>query len=352
MFRVAVITAALFSLLGCASDATEDVCPPDDPSCELEDFDGDGVANKYDDFPEDPACSEESISDCGACGVTCPANGECDAGVCACAPAFTGEGCDQCADPLKAGLDCDECADPSFTGANCDECASELKGGESCQQCIDERFTGDDCDICVDPLKTGPDCSACKDSSMAGEACDEPLEPDPEESLVNCLEYRACVLLECGETPVGDQQACADQAIAECGEPLDAYESQAADDLITCMLTECDSLAESSTNYECWRQKCLPEVVSCATPTFGESKCEHLGACFNVCGAQLDDTDWGCVRECLQTGTEKAVSSFLDLDYCLRAECHDAVDLQQCKQEVRLNTPLCQIPVIECVMND
>ena len=60
---------------------------------------------------------------------------------------------------------------------------------------------------------------------------------------MNCLEYRACVLLECGETPVGEQQACADQAIAGCGEPLDAYESQAAEDLITCMLTECDSLA-------------------------------------------------------------------------------------------------------------
>ena len=337
---------------GCASDPVESDCVLGEEACDLQDQDGDGVANLYDDFPEDSACSTQDDANCGACGVACPANGACAEGACECLPEFTGEDCAVCADPLKAGLDCDECADPAFTGEDCAVCASELKTGDGCDECVDERFTGEVCDICVDPLKTGPTCELCKDSSMSGEACDEPVEVDPEDALINCLDYRACVIMGCGDSEQGELELCAAQAVAACGDPLDAEESAASEALVACMLSECDSLGESTANYECWRQKCLPELVTCATPAFGDDKCEHLGACFSVCGSQVADTDWGCVRDCFATGTQKAVTSFIDLDFCLRAECYESVDILQCKQEVRLNTPICQIPLVECVMND
>ena len=352
MTKVASFLVLLCAHAGCATDPVGADCVLGEPACELEDHDGDGVTNAHDDFPEDPACATQDDSNCGACGASCVENASCDEGACVCHEAFQGEACDSCADPLKAGLDCDECVDPTFVGSSCDVCASELKTGAGCDECIDERFTGDLCDVCIDPLKSGPQCQSCKDSSMTGEDCDEPAEVNPEDSLINCLDYRACVVMGCDDVQGDDLETCANQALSACGEPLDDTETAAAQSLVTCMLSECDSLGESSANYECWRHKCLPELVACAAPSFGEDKCEHLGACFSLCGAQLADTDWGCVRDCLETGTQKAVTSFVDLDFCLRAECYESLDLQQCKQEVRLNTPICQISMIECVMND
>ena len=41
-----------------------------------------------------------------------------------------------------------------------------------------------------------------------------------------------------------------------------------------------------------------------------------------------------------------------NLDFCLRAECYESSDIQQCKQQVSLNTPICQIAIVECVMDD
>lgn len=337
---------------GCASDPAEAACALGEPACELEDHDGDGVANGYDDFPEDPACSQEDGFNCGACGALCVSNASCVEGACVCEERFQGEACDACADPLKAGLDCDECLDPAFAGEVCDVCASELKTGDTCTECIDERFTGDLCDVCLDPVKSGPECTSCKNSSMTGDDCDEPVAPSPEDGLVNCLDYRACVVMGCGEAQEDELEACANQALSDCGDPLDEAEVASAESLVSCMLSKCDSLGESSSNYECWRQKCLPELVACATPAFGEDKCEHLGACFSQCGVQLADTDWGCVRGCFATGTQTAVMTFIGLDFCLRAECYEAAEIQQCKQEVLFNTPICQIPMVECVMDD
>ena len=347
-----IVCALVAAVCGCESEEAEPPCAPDDPACELEDFDDDGVANLYDEFPEDPTCSEQNDDNCGACGLKCVTNATCDAGACRCAADFKGENCDECADPKKAGLDCDECADPAFTGDACDTCTSPLKTGENCATCIDELFTGDACDVCVDPKKKGPACETCKDPSMTGEDCDEPVAPNPEDALVNCLDYRACAILKCSGVEAEEQESCTQQALAECGDPQDEAEAVSADALVSCMLTECDSLDETAANYECWRQSCLPELVACATPSFGDTKCELLGACFNICGEQLGDIDWGCVRACFETGTQKAVTSFIDLDFCLRAECYESADIQQCKQQVLLNTPICQIPLVECVMND
>lgn len=351
MFKWGLTLVVLGLSAGCGTEPPEVSCVLGEPACELEDQDGDGVENAYDDFPLDPSCATEDSSNCGACGAACVSNASCIDSVCTCAQGFQGDGCDRCSDPLKTGLDCDECLDPAFGGPACDVCASDLKTGHDCTQCVDERFTGDQCDGCADPLKSGPECASCKNSAMTGEACDEPVEPSPEDALMGCLDYRACVVLGCGDAAPGEMEACANQALSDCGEPLSEAESSAAESLLDCMLTECDSLGETSSNYECWRQKCLPEHVACATPTFGEEKCEHLGACFSACGSQMAELDWGCARECLATGSEIGVTRFIDLDFCLRAECYEASDLQLCKQEVRFNTPLCQIPMIACMMD-
>jgi hypothetical protein len=47
------------------------------PKCGDEDFDGDGVPNQDDDFPGDPLCSERSNENCSACGEGCGVNQEC-----------------------------------------------------------------------------------------------------------------------------------------------------------------------------------------------------------------------------------------------------------------------------------
>jgi hypothetical protein len=352
MCKALSILVILSALAGCASESPQAQCVLGEPACDLEDHDGDGIENVYDDFPEDPLCATEDASNCGACGAACVSNASCIDSACACAEGFQGEDCELCADPLKTGLDCDECVDPAFAGLACEICASDLKMGEDCTQCVDERFTGDYCDVCADPVKAGPECASCKNTSMTGEACDEPVEPNPEDMLVNCLDYRACVVMGCEDAAPDEMESCANQALSECGDPLSEAETDAAQSLVDCMLTKCDSLGESSSNYECWRLKCLPEHVTCATSDFGEEKCEHLGACFSACGGQLGDMDWGCARECLSTGSVTGVTRFIDLDFCLRAECYEAAELKQCKQEVRFNTPICQIPMIECMMDD
>ena len=218
-------TLVLASLAACADDP-----PPCDPlasECALEDFDGDGVPNGDDAFPEDGACHTRSDDDCSACGQGCEDRETCgDDGVCickaiyggdgclgcadphfeapdcnVCAPAWVGPACDYCANdhleapgcteclPLFSGDQCEGCADPhraapactgclpAFQGEDCTECASYKYTGPECDVCADVRFTGPDCDQCADETFTGPDCDVCADPTFTGPECDQCADP-------------------------------------------------------------------------------------------------------------------------------------------------------------------------------
>ena len=61
-----LVLAGLFS--GCEEpldiDKLSQICRPIDPKCADEDYDGDGVINRNDDFPSDSMCSERSRTHC------------------------------------------------------------------------------------------------------------------------------------------------------------------------------------------------------------------------------------------------------------------------------------------------
>ena len=83
-----LLLATLLTLAACAEplnlDDLKQVCLPNDPQCAQENYDGDGVKNRDDDFPTDPACSKRGAEHCSACSVGCGDDARCDleVGVC------------------------------------------------------------------------------------------------------------------------------------------------------------------------------------------------------------------------------------------------------------------------------
>lgn len=78
--RATVVAVAV--ALGCyepAPDVSTSVCRPGAEECADEDFDGDGVANRYDAFPTDDECQVRDDENCSACGVGCDEQERCSA---------------------------------------------------------------------------------------------------------------------------------------------------------------------------------------------------------------------------------------------------------------------------------
>jgi formylglycine-generating enzyme required for sulfatase activity len=177
--RALIVLLGVTALGGCFEDVDLDaICPPDSPGCEAYDYDGDGVANAEDDFPEDADCALRDDDNCAACGVGCVAPQVCDGqGGCSCLdPRFAGTNCDECADPHYALPDCTNCL-PQYTGASCDECADPTYTGASCDECADPTYTGASCTECADPTYTGASCDECADPTYTGASCDEVIIP-------------------------------------------------------------------------------------------------------------------------------------------------------------------------------
>ena len=70
-----LFSSTAVGLIGCEEpldiDKLNQICRPGDPKCAEEDYDGDGVINREDDFPSDSVCSERSRTHCSACNVGC-----------------------------------------------------------------------------------------------------------------------------------------------------------------------------------------------------------------------------------------------------------------------------------------
>ena len=70
-----LLSITSYALTGCEEplniDQLNQICRPGDPRCAEEDYDGDGVINRNDDFPTDSLCFERSRTHCSACNEGC-----------------------------------------------------------------------------------------------------------------------------------------------------------------------------------------------------------------------------------------------------------------------------------------
>jgi hypothetical protein len=119
--RMLLPILSLLFLVGCYDDfESMDACHWTDPACGDEDWDGDGVANKDDDFASDPSCHVRDDGNCSACGVACGTKQGCSSqGVCECPGNWSGEECTQCSGGWT-GDECDICP-PPWSGTDCNE---------------------------------------------------------------------------------------------------------------------------------------------------------------------------------------------------------------------------------------
>ena len=80
--QIFLLSSILFASWGCHEKLDLDVCRPGDPACGDEDFDGDGVVNRQDDFPIDVSCSKQDEMNCGGCGQSCGEGEACEGDGC------------------------------------------------------------------------------------------------------------------------------------------------------------------------------------------------------------------------------------------------------------------------------
>jgi len=322
---------------GDAGEETAGPCvPPGDSICAAEDFDGDGVVNGEDGFPEDPACSVRGAGSCTACGVPCVGFEICSGeGGCLCEAPYGGEGCDRCADPLFAVPGCFDCADPVFTGETCSDCADSQFTGETCSECANPVFTGPKCDECADPTKTGVNCNL-------------DVEELPEVDGLLCPALDACVFEICSGTPQDDLEICMADALVACGDPASEEELALAQAVLECKRTACDTYKPSTANYDCWRNSCIEPIVDCLTDTFGDTDCRFMGGQVSDCFSDDDAIDWVCYRDGISNGTEIGVTDYIQLELCREGQCFDKEFVDACKVEVAGFHPTCGQVFFDC----
>lgn len=120
----------------------------------------------------DGGCAELEIDlrNCGACGVACGANEECDAGVCICGPGTSVCG-DACVDLATSPEHCGACEIDCAAALDGPKCAT-LSGATSCTAACPAPLT--DCDgACVDLRTDRWSCGACGRACQRGESCRE-----------------------------------------------------------------------------------------------------------------------------------------------------------------------------------
>lgn len=339
MWRALLLLLSVCCLCACGDGGDEPTgpcTPATDPICADEDFDGDGVLNGEDGFPEDPACSIRGTGSCSACGVPCAGFEICtDQGACACESPYGGDACDRCLDSLFAVPGCTDCVDPVFTGSDCTECADTTFAGADCTECANPLFTGPQCDQCADPTKTGVNCNL-------------DVEESPEVDGLICPALDACVFEICAYTPQEDLEVCITDALVACGEPASEEELSLAQAVLDCKRTACDTYGPSTANYDCWRNSCIEPIVDCLTATFGDTDCRFMGGEVAECFADDGTIDWNCYRGGISNGTEVGVTHYIQLELCREGQCFDKEYVEACKVEVAGFHPTCGQVFFDC----
>ena len=86
------------------------------------------------------------------------------------------------------------------------------------------------------------------------------------------------------------------------------------------------------------QQACLPQTVTCATPT-GSANCLDTANCVNACPA--GDAQGACILDCLHNATAKGAQAFTPLAACMQKSCPNCgSNCQSCATSKCLSTAM------------
>ena len=261
---------------------------------------------------------------CGeACG-TCSVNADCVAGSCVCVPDCEGKTCgsDGC------GGECGTCA------------ATETCEGNSC--------VGD----------TPPPAPVCGDGTCNGTesclTCTEDCGACQDEKSYYCFELNACLVEGC-DPASPNFQTCAQGNMGSCQNaavtPKDWSDWFAWQQCLAGCMGQTPTPEQEA---QCLEYGCPAEVAECFSGgTYGELTCAELDTCMNqTCGMMAADQQSGCIRDCMSTGTEDAVSQQVAILFCASNACATettAQGQQACLQAALQPDGACADPVSICM---
>lgn len=177
--------------------------------------------------------------------------------------------------------------------------------------------------------------------------------PDLPPAADNCLEQFACLATACATSEAADLATCFSGANAGCGVTTDGTdtESDFAVALAGCAATNECVPDGSGDMYDCLLDNCVVESAVCHTAdAFGaDDSCFDLRVCTRVdCKPGLTGLpDYDCLRTCATQYDKGAVEGYLNLQYCLDANCADAADIEVCYTQMQSN-PLCSSYAANC----
>ncbi|MGB0589274.1 MAG: cupredoxin domain-containing protein [Myxococcota bacterium] len=261
---------------------------------------------------------------CGeACG-TCSVNSDCVSGACVCAASCEGKTCGD-----------DGC------GGSCGTCAAD----ETC-----------DGSSCVGAET--PPTPVCGDGTCNGTesclTCTEDCGPCADETTYYCFELNACLVEGCDPNSA-NFQTCAQGNMGVCQEaavtPKDWSDWFAWQQcLATCM----GQTPTPEQQNQCLEYGCPAEVAECFSGgTYGDKTCAEIDTCMNQgCNMLPQDQQSGCIRDCMATGTEDAVSQQVAILFCASNACANettAAGQQACLQAALQPDGACADPVSICM---
>lgn len=212
---------------------------------------------------------------------------------------------------------------------------------------VDTKVTPDTVVTDVGPtldVPVAPDVPAPPDTG-------KPDVPGPTGAL--CPDLFGCLADACKDA--GDAAQCTSDNLVGCGagDAMNA-EATSATALADCANNRgCPLDLELGATYSCIRRDCQAQAITCYAPNpTGVGSCSDVNACVAQCPKDVfGEPDIGCIRGCLEQGTEQSVGLWFDLKLCIDTECIDAQDYDICGQQV-VNTPSCTDPFVECQGNE
>jgi plastocyanin len=261
---------------------------------------------------------------CGAACGTCAVNADCVAGSCVCAPNCDGKTCgdDGC------GGSCGTCtADETCEGSAC--VPNEVEAPPACG---DGTCNGtESCLTCTD------DCGECVD-----------------EQAYYCFEINGCLAKGC-DLSAPDVQTCMQGNLTSCQSaavsPKDWSDWYAWQQCLGACMGQTPTPEEQA---QCLEYGCPAEVAECFSGgTYGDKTCAELDTCMNQgCGILPAGEQSACMRDCMSTGTEDAVSQQVAILFCASNACANettAAGQQACLQAALQPDGACADPVSICM---
>ena len=260
-----------------------------------------------------PACDDKDCGDdgCGGSCGDCEGDDACDSGVCTpppeCVPACDGKTCgdDGC------GGSCGTCDDPNTicVNSNCclPDCAGKTCGNDGC----------------------GGSCGACEaDEQCTAGVCEAKTYTCPE--LFGLAQAADCDWS-------ADLAGC-QASITDTYQVNDETEGESLTALLACLDEKGCAVTKSKAQASCQKDDCLPETASCEVSQHGALMCFEITQCIQDAACPKDLVSGAptaaCRRQCLEQGSEAAVTFWLNLELCGVSECLGEADFDQCVTDV------------------